>query len=102
MTTTAPSRRLTRGPDDQAQCHRVSNALEAGTVWINQYNILHNVRVCYIPVCIILSAFLERDRWDHSCGLDEDLLCNLHAAQGEFDGLQCCCMYGVAPFMRGC
>ncbi|VDB85362.1 unnamed protein product [Peniophora sp. CBMAI 1063] len=28
--------------NDQAQCHRVSNALEAGTVWINQYNILHN------------------------------------------------------------
>ncbi|KZV75147.1 NAD-aldehyde dehydrogenase [Peniophora sp. CONT] len=28
--------------NDQAQCHRVSNALEAGTVWINQYNVLHN------------------------------------------------------------
>ena len=32
-------------PDDQAQCHRVSNALDAGTIWINQYNILHNVRL---------------------------------------------------------
>ena len=27
---------------DQAQCHRVSSALEAGTVWINQYNVLYN------------------------------------------------------------
>ncbi|KAI0321810.1 NAD-aldehyde dehydrogenase [Amylostereum chailletii] len=28
--------------NDAGQCHRVSNALEAGMVWINQYNILHN------------------------------------------------------------
>ncbi|KAI0035661.1 NAD-aldehyde dehydrogenase [Vararia minispora EC-137] len=28
--------------NDQAQCHRVSSALEAGTVWINQYNLLYN------------------------------------------------------------
>ncbi|EIM88564.1 NAD-aldehyde dehydrogenase [Stereum hirsutum FP-91666 SS1] len=27
---------------DQAQCFRVSNALEAGTVWVNQYNVLYN------------------------------------------------------------
>jgi aldehyde dehydrogenase (NAD+) len=27
---------------DAGQCIRVSNALEAGTVWINQYNILYN------------------------------------------------------------
>ncbi|KAI9507718.1 NAD-aldehyde dehydrogenase [Russula earlei] len=27
---------------DQAQCHRVSSALEAGTVWVNQYNVLYN------------------------------------------------------------
>jgi len=28
--------------NDANQCVRVSSALEAGTVWINQYNILHN------------------------------------------------------------
>ncbi|KAH9077381.1 NAD-aldehyde dehydrogenase [Lactarius deliciosus] len=27
---------------DQAQCHRVSSALEAGTVWVNQYCVLYN------------------------------------------------------------
>jgi len=27
---------------DANQCMRVSSALEAGTVWVNQYNILHN------------------------------------------------------------
>ncbi|KAI0049622.1 NAD-aldehyde dehydrogenase [Auriscalpium vulgare] len=27
---------------DAAQCHRVSEALEAGTIWINQYNLLYN------------------------------------------------------------
>ncbi|KAI0254358.1 NAD-aldehyde dehydrogenase [Lactifluus subvellereus] len=27
---------------DQSQCHRVSSALEAGTVWVNQYNVLYN------------------------------------------------------------
>jgi aldehyde dehydrogenase (NAD+) len=28
--------------DDASQIHRVVNALNAGTVWVNQYNILHN------------------------------------------------------------
>jgi aldehyde dehydrogenase (NAD+) len=28
--------------DDANQIHRVVNALNAGTVWVNQYNILHN------------------------------------------------------------
>jgi aldehyde dehydrogenase (NAD+) len=28
--------------DDANQIHRVVNALDAGTVWVNQYNILHN------------------------------------------------------------
>ena len=27
---------------DANQCMRVSGALEAGTVWVNQYNVLHN------------------------------------------------------------
>jgi len=27
---------------DMSQCHRVSSALEAGTVWVNQYNVLYN------------------------------------------------------------
>ncbi|KAI0069084.1 NAD-aldehyde dehydrogenase [Artomyces pyxidatus] len=27
---------------DSSQCHRVSTALEAGTVWVNQYNVLYN------------------------------------------------------------
>ncbi|EDR12821.1 NAD-aldehyde dehydrogenase [Laccaria bicolor S238N-H82] len=30
------------GADDANQCMRVSSALEAGTVWVNQYNILNN------------------------------------------------------------
>jgi len=28
--------------NDANQCMRVSNALEAGTVWVNQYNVLYN------------------------------------------------------------
>ncbi|PAV20791.1 NAD-aldehyde dehydrogenase [Pyrrhoderma noxium] len=28
--------------NDANQCMRVSSALEAGTVWVNQYNVLHN------------------------------------------------------------
>lgn len=28
--------------NDQAQCHRVANALQAGTVWVNNYCLLYN------------------------------------------------------------
>jgi aldehyde dehydrogenase (NAD+) len=33
---------LTFVTEDASQCIRVSNAIEAGTVWINQYNVLFN------------------------------------------------------------
>ncbi|KAF7355223.1 Aldehyde dehydrogenase [Mycena sanguinolenta] len=61
--------------DDANQCMRVASALEAGTVWINQYNILHtntpfggkkqSVESSSIPFFSsrLIGAFFQGDRY---------------------------------------